>query len=774
MRAVTVLALLGALAGCSRTFYRHQADRDSYRAIAERNDCPTWQLPRTDIDPPSTSRLFDPSNPDRPPMPPDDPAAHRYMHCANGMRGYRHWHKDGDLPAVEWTGWREELPLNDKGSLVLTPERSVELALLHSREYQTELENVYLQALALTLNRFEFMAHWFAANNTFFTHFGSGPTESNALSSDSSLGFTQNLAAGGQLLVEFANSVVVEFTGRQTTVSSNILVNLIQPLLRGAGREVRMETLTQGERSLLYAVREFARFRKAFYANVATRGNGFLSLLLQAQTIRNLEANLEAQQQNLRLHEALYAGGIVSLVQVDQAFQSYQQARLLLITQQARLETALDDFKLQLGLPVTIPIELDDTPLASFQLADPALTKQQEEVEALLKTFRERDAAPTLAELRAGYTRLRSFPIRTGPFLDQLAKEIERLRLRASRPLGAGEEQSARDREKATYEAQAKQLPALREELRQLLKNIDRDATGLTEDRRGNAWQSIQRRAREQIALLGQVFVVQTQVRVYLIELPAVSYQETDAIAYALGHRLDLMNERGRVVDAWRLITVTADGLEPDLNLVVNANTATRPGSLNPFDFSFEASRYQVGFQFDGPLNRYAERNIYRTSLVNYQRARRTYTALEDTIVLAVRSDLRTLATERLGFEISRQTLISAARQVENARASILLSERGTDTKTDTINIINALNGLLSARNALVGSYVNYETIRLQLLLDLESLQLDARGLPPDDRTSRQPEQPQPEHLPAPHPVDGGTAGPADDPVKAAVATPDR
>ena len=144
--------------------------------------------------------------------------------------------------------------------------------------------------------------------------------------------------------------------------------------------------------------------------------------------------------------------------------------------------------------------------------------------------------------------------------------------------------------------------------------------------------------------------------------------------------------------------------------------------------------------------------------------------ALEDTIVLSVRNDLRTLATERLGFEIARQTLISAARQVEGARAAILLSERGTDTTTGTLNILNALSGLLTARNGLVRSYVNYETTRLQLLLDLEALQLDARGLPPDDRSSRQPGQPQPEYLPPPRPLDGGTAGPADDPFKAAAA----
>ena len=48
-------------------------------------------MPSALIEPPPESRLFDPYNPDRPPLPPDDPAAHTYMHRANGMKGYRKW-----------------------------------------------------------------------------------------------------------------------------------------------------------------------------------------------------------------------------------------------------------------------------------------------------------------------------------------------------------------------------------------------------------------------------------------------------------------------------------------------------------------------------------------------------------------------------------------------------------------------------------------------------------------------------------------------------------
>src|SRR5262249_33240328 len=96
MRVLVVIILAGLLGGCSRAFYRLQADKESYHAIRERDCDLRWQVPYIGIDPPPGSRIHDPYNPDHPAMPPDDPAAHRYMHCVYGMRGYRRWHKDGD------------------------------------------------------------------------------------------------------------------------------------------------------------------------------------------------------------------------------------------------------------------------------------------------------------------------------------------------------------------------------------------------------------------------------------------------------------------------------------------------------------------------------------------------------------------------------------------------------------------------------------------------------------------------------------------------------
>src|SRR5579883_2740509 len=191
MRARGLLLLIVLLGGCSRSYYRTAADKEVYAAINERDHDPRWALPRIGVYPPPGSRLYDPFNPDHPPLPPDDPAAFRYMKCADGIRGYRHWHKDGDAPWIEDPDWRNSLQLDEKGILDLTPERAVALGLLNSPDYQIQLENLYLTALTLTLDRFEFDLHWFGTNATTFTHFVSGADELNTLTTASDFGFSK-------------------------------------------------------------------------------------------------------------------------------------------------------------------------------------------------------------------------------------------------------------------------------------------------------------------------------------------------------------------------------------------------------------------------------------------------------------------------------------------------------------------------------------------------------------------------------------------------------
>ena len=76
-RALLVLAVAIAVpaAGCTRRFYRHRTDREVERVITEKNVYPTWGIEQWHVYPDGRARFADPSDPDHPPKPCDDPAA---------------------------------------------------------------------------------------------------------------------------------------------------------------------------------------------------------------------------------------------------------------------------------------------------------------------------------------------------------------------------------------------------------------------------------------------------------------------------------------------------------------------------------------------------------------------------------------------------------------------------------------------------------------------------------------------------------------------------
>ncbi len=113
------LAALLSAAGCTRRHYRLQADEQAGRL---------WQqFTRETAQPPVPptvqtrpgSRLYDPFNPDRPPMPPDDPVSHTRMHRIDGKRAWRNWHRNGDTPVVDDQAWRATLPYDEQGNVTI-------------------------------------------------------------------------------------------------------------------------------------------------------------------------------------------------------------------------------------------------------------------------------------------------------------------------------------------------------------------------------------------------------------------------------------------------------------------------------------------------------------------------------------------------------------------------------------------------------------------------------------------------------------------------------
>ncbi len=124
--ALLVLALLTAAVstGCTRGKYYLQADREVSTLLAEKSCDPRWAVPVSyNVRQDERSRFYDAYNQVFPPMPPDDPTSHRYMHCIDGKWGFPRWHINGDRTTLDNPAWRtrvhEVANITESGAVVL-------------------------------------------------------------------------------------------------------------------------------------------------------------------------------------------------------------------------------------------------------------------------------------------------------------------------------------------------------------------------------------------------------------------------------------------------------------------------------------------------------------------------------------------------------------------------------------------------------------------------------------------------------------------------------
>ena len=85
--ALLGLGVTGAAtgSGCSREYYRKDADEQAATLTKEKQNDPRWYLAEKSIYGDPRSRYYDPNDPDHEPLPPDDPTSHELMHCVYGM-----------------------------------------------------------------------------------------------------------------------------------------------------------------------------------------------------------------------------------------------------------------------------------------------------------------------------------------------------------------------------------------------------------------------------------------------------------------------------------------------------------------------------------------------------------------------------------------------------------------------------------------------------------------------------------------------------------------
>lgn len=593
-----LLGVAAAMVGCkSPQQYRQKADKVGSKIISDKQAEALGRAEPFTIERPSDilrRRLLEGQ---------DLPRSSQASLGTDALEPIEHWPDASYPPKSSSTG----------PDVAVEPNRPVKLSLLdalqvgahNSFEYQSRKEEVFRTALSLDLTRNDFRNILRAQADSQLTTDTTGDETVTELASGASLGLTRSLKNG----LDFSSTLVLDLLSILTQGGSSALglssdTSVSIPLLRGAGRHIVTEPLTQAERDVVYAIWEFERYKRTFAVNIA---QDYFGVLRQMDSVANARDNYRSAITSARYARRRADAGLITQVEVDQAVQRELGARNGWISANEQLAARLDAFKSQLGLPPDASIELDPNDLVQ-----------------------------------------------------------------------------------------------LRSRSNEILETMRKASTGTTS---------------------GGVLPADAPV-----ELQPASYEdagpyeidEAAAIKLALENRRDLQVANGRVYDAQRVVVVRADALRAGLTLGGQARFADNDddGSLQ-----FDGGRYAALLSLDLPLERTAERNAYRNSLIDLERATRTVQQLEDQIKLSIRNQLRTLLESRESIKINAQQVVVAEKRVRSAQ---LYLEAG---RAQIRDLLEAQDALLSAQNQLTAAVVNYRIAELELQRDLGLLQVNEKGL---------------------------------------------
>ncbi len=923
---VAACGLLTYNAGCSRSFYRKNADKEVAEVLADKDKYADWKIENWHVYPDPRARFADPSDPDHPPKPPDDPAS--YDLSPNPQKpgkagvariegtGYLEliakWDKENrerraqreaeenlqairnapeppaipDLTtldaadnsepgAVKWISvsgqppsaakadaatktvdetlaggptirdaiveakTKSSLDISGRPAYLMTLDQAAELAMFNSREYQDQRENLYLAALPVTLERFSFTSQFFAAGEALREYSGQqaigGPA--NNWSVNSGTGLSKVLPTGALLLLNFSNQTVFDFLSPKSTVSTTSLnFSAVQPLLRGGGEAVALESLTQAERNLLYQIRTFARFRKQLYVEIASTNGGsingsqfqpsgvlsnggggssggltgtgivpgvivppitsinvplqppsspgtinlagaitpapagYLNTMLQGLQVYIDKENIDVLSIILQRYRGLLEGDVVGPLQVQNVEQQLLTGRALLLNDQQDVLMSLDQFKIEIGAPMGLSIEMDDSVLRPLILQYKRSRAIIEEEHAVVTEASKLIALEKAAAVRSEMLRLaqHSIFVKNTPFSTAIGARLASWAKLSDQELRDKLDANRKEIQKlldlqATQQVKEQTLSSADQaRLKQLnsdndLGNYEKalrlyESTYLENGKPKKLDASTERRRitqfRDVVSYWQKVLVEARDdrwmsVRASWPSLPRccvdgvdlvkddLFYARSVAARYALTNRLDLMNVRAQVVDSWRQLAVFANALLGTFNVGYNLNSGTPGGGIGG-----SGNAHQLTINAQMPLVRLQERNNYRACLIAYQRQRRALQEGEDLAVQVVNNEIYLLRQYAETYRIQQRQLelayltIDSSLEALQAPTSPGSARSGQDGPAAlTQQLLSAQRSLPAAQNALLTLWITYLDTRLQLYRDLELMPLDARGV---------------------------------------------
>jgi outer membrane protein TolC len=347
-RAVVMLLLLGLVFGCVPSTQWDRLDADVARMIEQRQASSLGPQGESDpqVIPPATAatdgrEIYETQPPTRNPPREALPARPAPQDASQAP--------DQALPIMldELTdGLRMDLPA------------LLGYAISYSPEYRSQKEDLFLQTLALIIERHLWGPRFF---NTVTAQLDGVPESGDfdqAFSLVNEFSVTQRLPYGGQIaataLVDYVNFLRENsaFTGEDETQSAAASLSLDLPLLRGAGLTAR-EVLIQAERNLIYAVRDFERFRREFLVEISRT---YFDLVRQQRQIENLKLQVENLERLADRFEALAEAGRQPYFEAERAVQQVLFGRSNLLNSEESYAASLDSFKIRIGMATTQPL----------------------------------------------------------------------------------------------------------------------------------------------------------------------------------------------------------------------------------------------------------------------------------------------------------------------------------------------------------------------------------------------------------------------------------
>jgi outer membrane protein TolC len=236
----------------------------------------------------------------------------------------------------------------------------------NSFEYQTRKEDIFKAALDLDLERNEFRSIFASQAASIIETDSRGSRTISGHEHSGAAGVSKKLKSGAELSTELAVSLANLLTLNQASAFGIAAdATIAVPLLRGSGRHIVTESLTQAERDVVYAIYQFERFRRTFAVDIASE---YLGVLRQLDVIANNEENYRGLIRSARRGRRQADAGRLTEIEVDQAVQDELKARNRWIEAIETYKRRLDSFKNLLGLPPDARIELDRSQLKRLEV----------------------------------------------------------------------------------------------------------------------------------------------------------------------------------------------------------------------------------------------------------------------------------------------------------------------------------------------------------------------------------------------------------------------